>query len=85
MIDGNLHHVVMPRHLRALMRRQFVRGAEAEAAAVEIDHHGALAAQARRPDVELEHVFALPAVVPVLDEGLFEAVQGCRFCGQFAP
>jgi hypothetical protein len=78
MIDGDLHHVVVSRHLRAFMRRQFVRGAEAVATAVEIDHHGALAAQGRRPDVELEHVLALPAVVPVLDEGLFDARPGMQ-------
>ena len=81
MIDGDLHHVVMSRHLRAFMRRQFVRGAETVAAAVEIDHHRALAAQGRRPDVELEHVLALPTVVPILDERLFDArprMQGLR-------
>src|SRR5690606_8990789 len=74
MIDGDLHDIVMSRHLRAVLRRQFICGAEAESAAVEIDHHWALAAQARRPDVELEHVFALPTVVPILNERLLD---GC--------
>ena len=64
-IDGDLHDIVMPRHLRAFVRGQFVRRAEAEPAAVHVEHHRALAGQARRPDVQLEHVLALPAVVPV--------------------
>src|SRR5665213_2389994 len=63
----------MTRDLRAFMRGQFVRGAKLESAAVDIEHDGPLAAQARRPDVQLQHVFALPAVIPVLDECLLIA------------
>ena len=74
----------MPRHLRAFVRGQFVGRAEAEAAAVEIDHHRTLAGQAGRPDVQLEHVFAHVAVVPILDERLLdrrEVMQALRAVG----
>ncbi len=71
-IDRHLDDVMMPRHLRAFVRRQFVGRAEAETAAMKIDHHRTLAGQARRPDVQLEHVFALVAVVPILNERLLD-------------
>ena len=35
-IDGDLHHIVVTRHLRALVRRQFVRRAEAESSAMHV-------------------------------------------------
>ena len=72
MIDRHLHHIMMARHLRAFVRGQFIGGAEAEAAAMEVNHHRPLAGQARRPDVQLEHVFAHVAVVPILQEGLLD-------------
>ena len=37
-IDGDLHNIVMPRHLRAFVRGQFIRRAEAVAAAMEVHH-----------------------------------------------
>ncbi len=62
----------MTRHLRALLRGQFIRRPKAISAAVEVHQHGALAGQARRPDVQLEHVLILVAVVPVLQECLLD-------------
>ena len=70
MVDGHGDDVVMPRHLRAVLRGEFVGRAEREAAAVDVEHHRAPAGQARRPDVHLEHVLALPAVGPLLEERL---------------
>src|SRR4051794_14656123 len=69
-IDGDLHYVVVPRHLRAFVRRQFIRGSEAVPSPVNVKHHRAPARQAGCPDVQLEHVLALPAIVPILNEGL---------------
>src|SRR5689334_17349383 len=60
----------MPRHLRAFMRWEFVRRTKAEAAAMHVEHHRSFSGQARSPDVQFEHVFALPAVVPVEEESL---------------
>ena len=83
-IDRHGHDVVMPRHLRAFVRGQFVRRAEGETAAMKIDHHRTLAGQAGRPDVQLEHVFAHVAVVPVLQERLLdrrEVMQALRAVG----
>ena len=83
-IDRHRHDIVMPRHLRAFVRGQFVGRAEAETAAVKIDHHRTLAGQRGRPDVQLEHVFAHVAVVPILKERLFdrrEVVQALRAVG----
>src|SRR6185312_4877544 len=37
---------------------------------MQVHHHGTLAAQARRPDVQLEHVLALPAIVPIKKKSL---------------
>ncbi len=68
MVHRNLHHVVVAGHLRALMRRQLVGRAEAEPSPMEIDHHRPQARQAGRPDVQLQHVFAEIAVVPVIEE-----------------
>ena len=70
-IDRHLDDIMMPRHLRSFVRGQLIGRAEAETAAMKIDHHRTLAGEAGRPDVELEHVFALVAVVPILDERLF--------------
>src|SRR5579863_8976114 len=72
MIDGYLHHIMVTRHLRAFVRRQFVRRTKTETSAVNVEHHWPAAAQARRPDVQLEHVFAHVAVVPILYERLFD-------------
>src|SRR5271157_1259765 len=55
------------------MRGQFIRRPEKEPAAMDIEHDRALACQARRPDVQLQHVLALVAVVPVLKERLLDA------------
>ncbi len=85
MIDRDLHDIVVPRHLRALMRGQFVRRTEAESSAVHVEHHRTLAGQARRPDVQLEHVLALPAVVPILDEGLLRARPGVQVLRAVRP
>jgi len=46
-----------------------------KSSAMDIEHDGTLAGQAGRPDIQLEHVFALPTVVPVLQEGLLDSVQ----------
>ena len=82
-VDGDGHHVVVPRHLRPVLRRELVRGPEREAAAVDVEQHGTLAGQARRPDVHLEHVLALPAVGPLLEERLLArpVVQALRAVG----
>ena len=83
-IDGDLHDVVVAGHLRAFMRRELVGGAEGETAAVEVHHHWPGAGERRRPDVELEHVLAEPAVVPILDEGLLDGgpgMEGLRAVG----
>src|SRR5580700_8187550 len=37
---------------------------------MDVEHHWASTGKARRPDVQLEHVFALPPIVPVLNERL---------------
>ena len=83
MVDGHRHDVVMTRHLRAVLRGQFVGRAEREAAAVDVEHDRALAGQARRPDVHLEHVLALPAVRPLEEECLLAdpVVQALRAVG----
>ncbi len=70
MVDGHRDDVVMTRHLRAILRGQLVRRAEAEAAAMDVEHDRTLAGEARRPDVHLEHVLALPAVRPLKQECL---------------
>ena len=69
-IDRHGHDVVMPGHLRPVLRGEFVGRAEGEAAAMNVEHHRAFAGQAGRPDVHLEHVLALPAVGPLLKERL---------------
>jgi hypothetical protein len=43
---------------------------------MEVHHHRATARERRRPDVELEHILAQPAVVPVLDKGLLDRSPG---------
>src|SRR5665213_15693 len=63
----------MTRHLCAFMRRQFVRRSKFEPAAVYIKHHRTAAAQARCPDVQLQHVLALPAIIPILQKRLLFA------------
>jgi hypothetical protein len=80
-IDRDLHDIVVASHLRALVRGKLVGGAEGEAAAVDVEHHGTSARQTGRPDVQLQHVLALRAVIQVLDDGLLRA--GSR-CGEFA-
>ena len=72
-IDRHLDDIMMPRHLRSFVRGQLIGRAEAETAAMKIDQHRKLAGQAGRPDVELEHVFAHVAVVPILNERLLDA------------
>ena len=49
-----------------------------------VEHDGPAAGERRRPDIQLEHVLALPAVVPVLKEHLLLAmpvVQALRTIG----
>src|SRR5205807_7850790 len=75
-IYGNLDYVMDARHLGAFMRRKLVGGAKAEAAPVHIKHHRTAARKAWRPDVQLEHVFADPAIIPVLQECLLNACPG---------
>src|ERR1700759_2227218 len=55
MIYRDLHYIVMPRHLRAFMRRQFVRRPEAVSAAMDVKHHRKFAGQARRPASDSLH------------------------------
>ena len=62
----------MPGHLGAFLRRQFIGRSKFEPSAVDIEHHRARSRQARRPDVQLQHVLALVPVVPVLKERLFD-------------
>src|SRR5579863_1563597 len=64
---------MMARHLCALVRRQLVRRPEAEPAPMHVEHHWTLACEARCPNVQLQHVLALPAVVPVKEERLLDA------------
>src|SRR5580698_7067891 len=64
---------MMARHLCALVRWQLVRRSEAESAPMHVEHHWTLACEARRPDVQLQHVLALPAVVPVEEKSLLDA------------
>src|ERR1017187_1450972 len=85
MIDRDLHDIVVTRHLRALVRRKFVGGAEGETASVDVKHYGTLAGKARRPDVQLQHVLTLPAVVPILDEGLLRACPGVQVLRAVGP
>ena len=83
-MNGDLHDIVMPGHLCAIMRGQLIRRTKAESAAVHVEHHRAFAAQAGRPNVQLQHVLALPSVIPVEKKGLLDAgpwVQGLRAVG----
>src|SRR5512146_2562142 len=64
---------MMPSHLCAFVRRQFIGRAEFESAPVDVEHYRATASQARRPDVQLEHVLALPAVIPILQKCLLDS------------
>src|SRR5947209_5613045 len=46
-----------------------------------VQHHRTLAAQTESPNVQLEHVLALPSVIPVEKKGLLDTgpgVQGLR-------
>src|SRR5436305_15051072 len=63
----------MPRHLGAVMRGQLIRRTKAEPAAMHVEHHRTLAAQAGCPYVQLQHVLALPSVIPVEKKGLLDA------------
>ena len=74
-VERHLHHVVIPRHLRPIMRREFIGGAERETAAVEIDHDRTIAGQRRRPDIQLEHVLADETIGPLLKERVFDGVE----------
>ena len=56
--------------LGAILRGQLVRRAERVTAAMDVEHDRATAGEARRPDVHLEHVLALPAVGPLVEEAL---------------
>src|SRR5271163_3952303 len=69
---------MMTRHLCALVRWQLVRRSEAEPAPMHVEHHWTLARQARGPDVQLQHVLALPAVVPVEEKRLLDAGPGMQ-------
>ncbi len=69
-IDRHAHDIMMPSHLRPVLRGQFVSRTEGVAAAVDVEHHRAFALEARCPHVHLEHVLALPAVGPLLKERL---------------
>ena len=80
-VDGDLDDIMLAGHLGAFMGGEFIGGAEGEAAAVEIDHDGAFAGEAGGPEVDLEHVFGHVAVVPVLDEGLFDGGEVVEFLG----
>ena len=83
-IHRDRNGVVMPRQLRAVLRGQFVGRAEGEAAAVKVDQHRTFAGQRGRPDIQLEHVFAHVAVVPIVEEGLLDrgvVVQALRAVG----
>src|SRR6185369_9987638 len=66
----------MARHLRTLVRGQLIRRSKAETTPMHVKHDRSLASQVERPDVQLEHVFALPTVVPVEEEGLLDACPG---------
>ena len=84
MIHRHLHDIMMSCHLGAIMRGQLIRRTKAESAAMQVQHHGTLAAQARRPNVQLQHVLALPSVIPVEKKGLLDAgpwMQGLRAVG----
>src|ERR1017187_271392 len=85
MIDRDLHDIVVTRNLHALVRRKLVGGAEGETASVDVKHYGTLAGKARRPDVQLQHVLTLPAVVPILDEGLLRACPGVQVLRAVGP
>src|SRR5262249_31502862 len=53
-----------------------------------VEHHRALPRQARRPDVHLQHVLALPAVIPVEEKRLLytrprmQSLRAIRAVGQ---
>src|SRR5581483_6055182 len=64
------YDVVMARHLRTLVRGKLIRRAKAESASMEVHHDGAAAGEARRPNVQLEHIFTHVTIVPVLQERL---------------
>ncbi len=83
MVDRHRHDVVVSGHLRPVLRGELVGRAEEVAAAMQVDHHRTLAAQAGRPDVQLQHVLALPSVGPLLEERLLArpVVQALRAVG----
>src|SRR5579863_3589124 len=64
---------MMSCHLGAIVRGQLIGRTKAESAAMQVQHHRTLAAQARRPNVQLQHVLALPCVIPVEKKGLLDA------------
>src|SRR4029078_3373670 len=64
--------------LCTLVRRQLVRRPEAESSAVHVEHDRTPSGQARRPDVQLEHVLTLPAIIPILNESLLRARPGVQ-------
>src|SRR5579863_9326870 len=64
---------MITRHLCALVRWQLVRRSETEPAPMHVKHHRPLPRQTRRPYVQLQHVLALPPVVPVKEERLLDS------------
>ena len=48
---------------------------------MEVDHHRALAGERRCPDVQLEHILAHVAVVPILNEGLLDPREVVQMLG----
>src|ERR1700761_2782433 len=78
MIYRNLNYVMVPGHLGPIMRRQLIGGAKAETTAMQVHHDRTLPAQARRPDIQLQHVFALPSVIPVEQKSLLNAGPGMQ-------
>ena len=84
-VDRDLDHIVAPGHLCAFMRGQFIGRSKAVASAVHVEHHGPAARKGGRPDVQAKHVFALPSVVPILEEGLFRAGPRMQVLGAVCP
>ena len=71
-VEGNHHHAVVTGQVGAVVAGLLLRGALAEAAAVQPHHHGKLAARldAGSPYIHAEAVLAGIAVVPMHGEGL---------------
>src|SRR5579863_8839026 len=64
---------MVTRHLCTLVRGQLVRRSETETTPMHVKHHRPLPCEARCPNVQLQHVLALPSVVPVKEERLLDA------------